>query len=94
MSETIVFKPEFENKLKELKVKTRFVKNFKNRNKNRQTKKWLVISSIDEIAVKELNSKDSFFIFIDHAFLWVSTPEGYDFWIEIAEKYDEISMGL
>lgn len=31
MAKTIVFKPEFEKKLKDLKIKTRFIKNLGNR---------------------------------------------------------------
>ena len=77
MSKTIVFKKEFEDKLKELKIKTRFVKNVKNN------------CRMDGCRLQDrlydLNSKTYWFNFVNSAFTWVYTPEGRDYWGDIAD---------
>lgn len=75
MSKTIVFKPEFETKLKQLKVKTKFVNNLRKYTNN----------SMEDV-VAWLNCSKSFSLFICNAFLWRSTPEGADFWNNIANS--------
>ena len=79
MSKTIVFKKEFESKLKELRIKTRFVKNTKDycKQNNRDLQKHLDF----------LNQSIAWYTFIDHAFSWCMTPEyetEQDYWAAIA----------
>lgn len=76
MAKTIVFKPEFEAKLKKLKIKTKFVSNIKNRTISNKAFKEHIIY---------LNSKSNWNNFISNAFLWDYTPEKYVFWEEISK---------
>ena len=79
MSKTIVFKKEFEDKLKELKIKTKFVKNVKDDCKRHDY-------SLQK-RLYELNSKTYWFNFINNAFWWHMTPEGHAYWDVIADFY-------
>lgn len=84
MAKTIVFKPEFEKKLKDLKIKTKFVKNFK-------IKEWpasehnSVPFSIENNHACCLTT-NNWFRFIQNAFNWDTTLEGYDYWKNIANS--------
>jgi hypothetical protein len=77
MSKTIVFTPEFENKLKRLKVKTKFIKN---------VNKYKRDSYIGTNHLS-LNKESEWLFFIANAFPWSNSPEGIDFWAKIA--YDK-----
>ena len=75
---TITFKPEFEAKLKKLKVKRRFVRN-------------MIAYCEDyhydlENKIKIANRIGCFNRFIANAFFWEHTPEGYKFWENISES--------
>ena len=74
-TKTIIFRPEFEEKLKKLKIKTKFVKYWK---ANKQT------NTADSKYCREhaLNATD-WKRFIIWAFSWELTEEGYDYWDEI-----------
>ena len=81
MSKTIIFDEPFESKLKELRIKTRFVKNTKDycKQNNRDLQKHLDF----------LNQSITWYTFIDHAFSWCFTPEyktEQDYWANIALK--------
>jgi hypothetical protein len=76
MSRTIVFKPEFEAKLKKLKIKTKFVKNWK-------ANKWKVTNPIYQR--EKANSADNWEWFIIYAFSWQLAPEGHDYWEHISD---------
>ena len=65
---TITFKPEFEKKLKELRIKTKFVKNI-NFQKNHT-----------KVEIEELNEINHWTHFIRSAFIFKKTPEGIDYW--------------
>jgi hypothetical protein len=80
MSKTIVFKPKIEAKLKKLRIKQKFVKNWK-------ANKWL-----PESLVNEYRKKDKFYeednnwkMFIHYAFEWARTEEGREYWSEISK---------
>jgi predicted CopG family antitoxin len=75
---TIIFKEEFEAKLKKLKVKRRFVRNLR---ASVETKKNNI-----ELAVNVLNGYDNFELFCIQAFSWGRTSEGVEFWQEISES--------
>jgi len=73
----LIIKPEFDKKLKKLGIKTRFLKNFKKEHAN------------PEISLQLINNHENFYGFIDDAFVWDNTPEGYDYWHEISKKIIE-----
>ena len=75
MSKTIVFKKEFEDKLKELKIKTKFVNNIKAycKLRDRDLQKH----------IDRLNKMPNWCSFINNAFAWVYTPEGRAYWEDI-----------
>ena len=77
MSKTIVFKKEFEDKLKELKIKTKFVKNMKDDCKRYNQDLQYRLKIMKEIA--------EWYNFIDCSFIWSETPEGHDYWFGIAD---------
>ena len=77
MSKTIVFKKEFEDKLKELKIKTKFVKNVKDDCKQNH------YDLQDHLHY--LNSKIYWYNFIGDAFWWHMTPEGRAYWADKAD---------
>lgn len=72
MIETIKFKPEFEKELLRLGVKTRFL-----RNRIEYCNKY-------DLDVYEINGEDNLSDFIEASFESKDTPEGYDFWLSIA----------
>lgn len=80
MSKTIMFKSEFETKLKQLKVKTKFVNNLRNAKKLEYTN-----NSMENI-IELLNCFNSFEFFISYAFYWENTPEGCGFWMNISKS--------
>jgi len=71
MSKTIIFKSEFENKLKKLKIKTKFIKNLRNYKRTYLT-------------LERLNAIHNWEDFISLSFKWSSTPEGFEYWDNIA----------
>ena len=77
---TITFKPEFEKKLIELRIKTKFVKNIiaYKCNKNDSIEKFIFF----------LNKYETWNLFIKAAFQWANTPkdEGFDYWWKISLK--------
>jgi hypothetical protein len=74
-SNQIVFKPEFEMKLRKLKIKTKFIKNLLNYNKSKV---------IDErTTIEDLNSFTTWTNFIGNSFNWRISPEGNKYWITI-----------
>lgn len=78
MAKTIIFKPEFEQKLKELKVKTKFINNLRY-----YCKAWEV--PLDK-KIAEMNNVNTFKDFVGMAYIWTNTPEGYEFWDKIANS--------
>ena len=72
MSKTITFKPEFEKKLKELKIKTKFVKNF--------TSKEHGHTKLSEWEQELFRNTDNWHDFIIYSFVWRNTSEGKFFW--------------
>lgn len=78
MAKTITFKPEFEKKLKELKIKTKFVKNW-------IANKWNISSDPEYARHCALNAVE-WKEFIIWAFNWDLTPEGHNYWDEIYHK--------
>jgi uncharacterized protein YjaG (DUF416 family) len=74
---TFVFKPEFENKLKALKVKTKFLnnvwKNCKEYNLNFQKQ------------CEKLNNLGSWLAFNLYAFIWAEY-EGVEFWVKVCQS--------
>ena len=77
MSKTIVFKKEFEDKLKKLKIKTKFVNNIKAycKLRDRDLQKH----------IDRLNLQETWDHFTYWSFIWGETPEGYDYWNNINE---------
>ena len=74
--EEIKFNPEFEEKLNKLGVRKQFMFNFIMQRKDN--------SSLIEIGVEMLNMRPDWVTFILCAFDWKRTPEGDQFWNEIA----------
>lgn len=70
-------KPEFMAKLKQLKIKTRFMNNVMN-------PQW--IDSDHEIYLQKCIKASNWIWFLSHAFQWINTPEGDDFWSNIQDK--------
>jgi len=70
----LIIKPEFDEKLKKLRVKTRFLNNLKKKRAN------------PKMILQRLNAYETFNEFISWAFYWEDTPEGYDYWDEISLK--------
>ena len=78
MSKTIIFDEPFESKLKELKIKTRFINNIKNHCKR---------TDYDfQKKLNELNRQPNWYCFIGSGFLFINTPEGATYWYNI--QYD------
>jgi hypothetical protein len=77
MSKTIVIKPEFDAKLKKLRIKTKFMNNFG---------KWG--TCIDTQGVLYLKSEclnaHCWYSFVVSAFESKLSPQGQDFWYEVA----------
>lgn len=71
----IQLKKAFKNKLIELGVYEQWENNVINQN----------LSSLSNFIVS-LNSVNNFWYFINGSFKWDSTPEGYDFWLDISNK--------
>ena len=74
MSKTITFKPEFEKKLKELRIKTKFVKNWIANKWFSNDPKYCRERALNAVGWKE---------FMIWAFSWELTPEGYEYWNQI-----------
>jgi len=78
MAKTIVFKKEFEDKLKKLKIKTKFLNNLTVESVNQNIGNHF--QTIEEV-VKHLNSKQSWLDFLRCSFFWRTSNEGADYWI-------------
>ena len=76
METEIKFKQEFEDKLNELGVREQFVMNV--------IKQYSLEGFADLIT--DINSFTSFYEFITASFVWDLTPEGWDFWRNIAKS--------
>lgn len=74
----IVFREEFEKKLLDLKIKQKFVFNFKNHNANRN------LLSIEE-CWRNLNGMPNWEKFVLSAFSWRKTPEKRLYWERISK---------
>jgi hypothetical protein len=72
----IEINPGFEAKLQRLGIKEKFIENCKN-------SKWDVPS---KDYVDQMNKATLWDFFIIYAFNWKDTPEGFDFWANIADK--------
>ena len=70
----IKIKEEFDQKLKKLGVKKKFVKNLK------------IQGVYREPYIDHINNEPDFEQFVLAAFIWGGTPEGYDFWDKIARS--------
>lgn len=70
-------KPEFMAKLKQLRVKTKFINNIMH-------PKWNATASIP--ALKACLNATTWQEFIDECFNWKNSPEGHDFWSIIQDK--------
>ena len=71
-------KPEFMAKLKQLRVKTKFMNNI-------MDPKWINMLHKEEYLTNTL-TLGSWYGFIGNAFYWENSPEGYDFWEDIKSK--------
>jgi len=69
----VTFKPEFEAKLKELGIKEQFVNNWNN--------EAISTHNICNELSMPISSWESF---IANGFDWDNTPEGSDFWLQVA----------
>jgi hypothetical protein len=83
MAKTIVFKKEFEDNLKKLKIKTKFLKNLTVESVNKNN--GCDLQTIEEV-VKFLNFSQSFERFISRSFLWSKSNEGDSYWFHICNK--------
>jgi hypothetical protein len=72
----VIFKKEFEDKLKKLRIKTKFVKNIRNQHKGSKLQQR--IQYLDRITYWKN--------FVSAAFFWVNTPEGWKYWVKISYK--------
>jgi hypothetical protein len=81
MAKTIIFKKEFEDKLKKLKIKTKFLKNLKNGKGCLQRRYFSGQERIEEI-----NTRVSWWGFVNGMAIWESTPEGHNYWENIARS--------
>lgn len=79
MAKTIVFKPEFEKKLKKLRIKTKYVNNLM---KPGAIKANTGVQPEDP--VEYANNKHNWYEFIANTFIWKDTPEGFYFWSRIS----------
>jgi hypothetical protein len=75
MAKNIKIQPEFDAKLKKLRIKTKFMNNFG---------KWgpFDVAQYKENCLNTNNWGD----FIDFAFHWGLSPEGSEFWFNIATE--------
>jgi hypothetical protein len=83
MAKTIVFKKEFEDKLKKLKIKTKFLKNLTVESVNSNTSKDF--KTIEDV-VKHLNSRANWERFLVESFSWWHSNEGADYWRDFHNK--------
>jgi len=80
MAKTIVFKKEFEDKLKKLKIKTKFLNNLTVESVNQNTGNHF--QTLEEV-VEHLNSKQSYERFLVESFMWNTSNEGSEYWFNI-----------
>ena len=71
----LVIRPEFEKKLRELKILTKFKKNCAN-------PKWVISDPLKRRIIQ--NNTLVWSEFIDEAFYWELSPEGHFYWSNIA----------
>ena len=69
-------RPEFDRKLKELRIKGKYLNNVK-------TPKWNSPYNANFYKM-QLNATRNFFVFIKNSFNWENSPEGHDFWDQIS----------
>jgi len=74
---------EFEAKLKKLRIKRKYLSNFKAQNNH--TTANLICNNVRR-SIEEGHEISDFYLFICAYFIWSETPEGYDFWRKIAES--------
>jgi hypothetical protein len=74
----LIIKPEFDAKLKELRIKTKFIKYCKD-------PKW-TFKSIGDSYRRNQNKTNVWATFIEYAFNWENTPEGFSYWSNICNK--------
>ena len=77
---TFTFKPEFEGRLKRLRVKEKFIRNIR----QEEGRNWVNYCNV-------LNRMMDWYLFISNAFIWKLAPETEKFWIKIAR--DESDRG-
>ena len=74
----IIFKPEFEEKLHQLRIKQKFVKKFKeDRSSEYQRTRW-----------EYLNQQSNWKKFIANAFYWGYSEKEHQYWNEISLKFE------
>jgi hypothetical protein len=86
MSKTIVFKKEFEDKLKKLRIKTKFINNLKTVKDPLGSITSLEDSPSLKERIEKLNDRYYWIDFIYGSFTWDKTPEGHAYWENIARK--------
>jgi hypothetical protein len=82
MAKTIYFKPEFEKKLKELKIKTKFVNEL--RRYCKATNKHFINRA------ELINKNQRFYRFLFDGFPWHTTKDGYPYWSAMFNKSYEL----
>jgi len=82
MAKTIVFKKEFEDKLKKLKIKTKFLNNLTVESVNRNSGKGF--TTIKEV-VGHLNSQLYWQSFLSQSFYWHDSNEGSEYWLNLCK---------
>ena len=82
---TIVFKPEFEKKLKDLKIKTKFIKNMKYHILHEDYMECGCPNTVKE-QLSILNNVEDWWTFIWKGFNPETTKEGMPYWSNIAKS--------
>lgn len=82
MRQKLIIKKEFDDKLKQLRVKQRFVRGILTCERHGMSLKNLHPKQL----IKELNKLTSFRLFINLAFNWADSAEGHEFWSNISNK--------
>lgn len=83
----LVIKPEFDAKLKKLRIKTKFIKYCKTINLDNEIPPKTELRRRQNNAVRWCD-------FINYAFLWSATPEGAVYWSEISEQQINDKLAL
>jgi len=80
MAKTIVFKKEFEDKLKKLKIKTKFLNNLTIESVNKNV--YQHFTTLKEV-VNSLNLSYNWSRFLSRSFVWSDSNEGSQYWFDI-----------